>query len=337
MKNPHWNSKVLPAVFGCAFALAYGALSATESTESVQPIPAEKAEKLRALRADIRQWAATCPDGSMTNSVGDCPFGDQTIFAGMSCLSGEEERCEDVRRSQSVTGEWFRSPGYVDRERENGKATFSRDQSRGVMAYLIKTRDLDAGRRWMQFIEENDWKLCKKPPGGSWDPCFTGATWWATAEVVWDSLGLSKEKPRKMKKIKHLISKLYKPLETRIQKNDYPLHLSALSVWLRREAAKAAGVPVRDPQFLDKIARIAFRRSPENAFFRYLVHGADERGADLVLKYCPATAPASVHRDWIWQRSAKDNLDGTKLNTWENPGGHDCIFMINLLIGPEKA
>lgn len=298
-----------------------------------KPIPADKVAKLAELRTKIRGWAPICPDGTLTDTPGECPFGDMTIFSGLSCLSGEKERCEDVRRAQAPSGEWFRSPGLVDADYHNGTATFSRDQSRGVLSYLIVTKDTAAATRWMDFVEKNDWKLCQKSEKG-WDRCATRAMFWTTTALVWDYLGLKRVK--KMKDFNFAMQAVYQPIEASVQPNDYPMHLTAASIYIRQEMAKRSGKAIQQPKHVDRILNILTRRAPENPFFHYLKHGADETAADTVLKYCPEKEPKlSIRRDWAWQRSIDHRHDGMKERTWEVPGGHDCIFMINLLIGPE--
>ncbi len=300
---------------------------------SVSP---EKAQKLSVLKTQIKKWARVCDDGSLTNN-GECPFGDMTIFAGLLCLSGEKSACENVKNAQSKTGEWFRSPGMKDREQDDGRANFSRDQSKGVLAYLIATQDSEAAVAWMDFIERNDWKLCQKSKIG-WDACSPRLTWWSDTTNVWDFLKLPRNK--KMGHSNFLVESWYRPIEARYQGNDYPVHLTAVGIYLRQELEKRSGSPDRKKKDLLKLSRIVHERSPNNPFYYYLRYGADDVAADLVLKYCPAEAPAKIdgrdHGEWMWQRAEDDKLDdrekvGDELS-WNYPGGHDCVFMINLLL-----
>lgn len=305
------------------------------STVSWSSIPEAKVAQLKELRQQIRTWARVCPDGSMTNSD-ECPFGDMTIFAGLACLSGEEQRCEDVRKAQGKSGEWFRAPGRVDIPREDGGPDFSRDQSMGVQAYLIATKDTAAANLWMDFIERNNWRLCQRSEEG-WNACYTPITWWFTVGKVWDYLGLKRNK--KMKHSNYIVQNIYQPIEARVQPNDYPLHLTALAVYLRQELAKRTGKADAHPKEMAKLIKIINQRSPQNPFFNYLKNGPTEAAADTVFKYCPKEAPAKIdgrfYGDWIWQRSTKDTLDHREEMTWDYPGGWECIFMINLLIGAE--
>ncbi len=298
------------------------------------PIPQEKVEALKKLRSAIRTWAKYCDDGTITNA--ECPFGDQTLFAGLLCLSGEPSACTGVKNSQSTTGEWFRAPGMVDQDRDNGKPNFSRDQSRGVLAYLIKTKDTEAATRWMDFIKGNDWKLCKKSrvKGNGCSPLFN---WWPLTGKAWDYLELPKNK--KMRGHNFFIDSLYKPLEAKYQRNDYPLHLTGVYVYLWRETQKSSMKKDPNEKDLEKLTNIIYERAPQNPFFNYIKFGPTEQAVDTVLKYCPQTAPPLVNGkkrgEWIWQRAIDHKHPDTDVLTWNYPGGHDCIFMINLLVGPE--
>jgi len=294
-------------------------------------------KRLFELRRTIRTWAYECPDGSLTGA--GCPMGDMNEFAGMLCLSGEEKRCEDVRRSQDpVTGEWYRSPGLVGIYDGKGWATFSRDMAKGAWAYAVAKKDSEAARKWLEFIASNDWKLCRKSEEG-WDACATRATFWTTAKVISDYLGLKKNK--KMKKYKFLIEKIYGPVEASVQPQDYPMMLTANMLLIRKEIEKRTGKKDPSHRFLNQASRILHRRAPDNPIFRYLAKGADEEGARLIERWCKATPPENTPyppgRDWIWQRSIKDTLDGTNVQTWQHPNGHECIWAINLLIGPDPV
>jgi hypothetical protein len=49
---------------------------------------------------------------------------------------------------------WFRAPGLVDKRSSESGPSFSRDQSKGVMAHLIATKDTEAAKKWMRFSGE---------------------------------------------------------------------------------------------------------------------------------------------------------------------------------------
>ncbi len=314
--------------------------AARDSWSKVSPAPLSEATKqqLSERRAHIRGWVKICPDGSITDS--ECPFGDMAIFSGLLCLSGEKERCQAVKDSQSITGEWFRSPGMVDKQRSNGKATFSRDQSRGVLAYLVATGDRESAEKWMDFILANDNKLCKKTPVG-WDACAIRPTWWLETTRVWDYLGLARR--GKMRDSSFIFDTLYRPLEARFQKEDYPIHLTATGIYLRQEIAKRTGVRDANHRDMRRVLNIIHRRWPYNPFIHYLKFGATEEAAATVLKYCPATPPPALGENgerlgqWIWQRRRDDlffdHHPTRRERSWDYPGGHDCVFMINLLLG----
>ena len=211
----------------------------------------------------------------------------------------EKDRCEDVRKSQDqTTGRWWRSPGLIDLP--STWATFSRDQAKGAMAYLVATKDSAAAEKWMNYVEFNHDRLCAVSPEGS-DSCSTRAGFWNQTHNIWKYLGLPLRK--KMTGIKYLIERFYDPIEASVQKADYPMHLTAANVYIDQEIEKR-GTKIPNTGTHEKIADILTRREPQNPFFHYLANGSDEEGAELVLKYCPQTKPVNpgTPPDWIWQR-----------------------------------
>jgi hypothetical protein len=98
---------------------------------SAEPIRLETKQKLLELQTVISQWAPMHePTGTMAQSkIGD--QGDIIQRAGLLCLYGDLKRCEDVRKSQSDDGMFWRAPVEMNRTTEN---SFSRDHFNGVMA-----------------------------------------------------------------------------------------------------------------------------------------------------------------------------------------------------------
>lgn len=120
---------------------------------------------------------------SIPDDTKGCDDRDSMIFGGMLCLAGDERGCEQVRMSQDKDGRWWRSPRQralrpkemdvmqggvlqiltkydydidaIEEEQKEFPTTFSHDQALGVFAYLVATRDADAFRRWVDWIQKS--------------------------------------------------------------------------------------------------------------------------------------------------------------------------------------
>ncbi|MBC7690465.1 MAG: alkaline phosphatase family protein [Methylotenera sp.] len=287
-------------------------------------IPVEMVERLRELRSQTRTWTSFCENpagGQPFMSHGSCPFGDMTLFAGISCLSGEKARCQDVKNAQDSSGRWWRSPGTLGHD---GKVTFSRDQGLGVLAYLIATHDTEAALRWQHYIQTEGHKLvlCKQGHGiCDIDPGFYNLMY-----AVWGELGLDRTF---LMGLSQIIPPGLKSIETLISPKGYHHHLIGVHLMIRQHLAHAHDESTFAGEHLT--AKTLAKANPLNPFFKYLRDGPTQEAAQLVLDHCPRQRlkPAE-EMDWSWQRKDFDKA-------WENASGHDCIFMVNLLIGPESS
>lgn len=282
-------------------------------------ISSETILALQNKRDLIRKWAAVCADG--TQSHGECPFGDMTIFSGMGCLAGEKERCEDVRKAQGPDGRWWRSPGLVGDDSKPD--TFSRDQARGALAYLVATKDVEAAKKWQAYIESNNGKMCNIANKTN-NRCTITPGSSRLFRAVWLYLGLT---PAKWMKKTQWWAPIYDPIQAMLQPDNFPMHLSALYSWVRLEIERRGG-PETD-RVDKKVIKIITRREPGNPYFKMLRDGPTQEVADLILQKCPDVKPAAERTDWAWQRSHKLKKGETEY-VWEHASGHDCIFIINM-------
>ena len=122
-----------------------------------------------------------------------------TLFNGLLCASGYRRGCEAVRLAQAPDGGWYRSPRLINTRGEN-KTSFSRDMAMGVMLYLVETRDREAARRWLNWINENrpvvttipveilgPHRYCRDEINQS---CTLLPASWAILDRVWRFIGL---------------------------------------------------------------------------------------------------------------------------------------------------
>jgi hypothetical protein len=265
-------------------------------------------------------------------SKDDCDDGDTTLFNGLLCGSGDARGCDAVRAAQGADGRFWRSPRRRDGNLGQPNS-FSRDMTLGVLVYLAQTRDAGAAQRWLAWIDQNRactlrnpfgtkclipgmYRVCTDDDNGR---CTIDPGLWALMGRVWSALGLPLHS--EMNRWAGWDNDLEKFL-TDFTDPGYQLHLKAVAVFVRERLGISAGW--RHDQastFVDK--------QPLNPFFRYLRDGATDEVTDDVLALCPQAGSTAPRTQWAWERSD----DG---QAWLQSMDWDCIFMANLLIGPES-
>lgn len=268
-------------------------------------------EKLKTKRETIRTWIPFCDDG--TQSHGHCPFADMTIFSGLSCLSGETDRCKDVKLAQGSDGRWWRSPSVIGDD--SVKNTFSRDQSKGALAYLVATKDVEAAKSWEKYLNSHRQKMC---PRTTDNRCNITSGTGRLFGAVWTYLGLKKSSwMEKGERTADYVDQVM----AQFQPDNFPMHLSAANVYIRREIERRGGPAAEDHD--QKTLKILVKREPYNPFFLMLRKGPTAEVAKLILEKCPDQKPDAIRLDWAWQR-------GQEGKPWTVASGHDCIFIINM-------
>jgi hypothetical protein len=258
------------------------------------------------LREKVLAKSFLCKGGFYGVPYGDnnCDSGDSVIFAGLSCLSGGRN-CETVKASQGPNGRFWRSPSRVEKDTA---PTFSRDQAKGVMAYLIATKDKQVANKWLEYIRSQNSRMC--PDGVS--HCALSAPSWSLLGDVWRHIGLSPTANMETHRVADDAIRIYEAKNN----SGYRLHLVALDSWLRREAGRGDRID-------DKVTAILHSRQARNPFFAYLA-GDFVASARLTLEKC-ANSPSGSRRQWAWQREESERA-------WENSQGWDCVFMLDLLL-----
>ncbi len=268
-------------------------------------------ERLKTKREVIRTWMPFCEDG--TQSHGVCPFGDMTIFSGLSCISGETQRCNDVKRAQGTDGRWWRSPSVIGDD--SVKNTFSRDQSKGALAYLVATKDVEAAKSWEKYLNEHNQKMCPKTTDNR---CTITSGTGRLFGAVWTYLGLKKSSwMEKGERSAEYVDQVM----ARFQPDNFPMHLNAVNIYVRREIERRGGPAAESHD--QKTLKILVKREPKNPFFLMLRKGPTAEVAKLILEKCPDQRPEAVRLDWAWQRGQDDA-------PWKVSSGHECIFIINM-------
>ncbi len=275
---------------------------------------------LRALRSNIRQWAPRCDDGILTYHT--CPYPEALRHLGLLCLSGDFTSCEQVREAKDDLGRFWRSKSFIGVENE-GLPTFSSSSARGVLAYLIAKADQKTAADWIAYIRKNDGRYCPDVRDPE-NQCRIRAYFWHLAWQLNDHFKFL-EDGQSLKYLGYLMVRNEDARKVG-QEKGYDLLGTAETIYLLREMKKR-GIQIADSDLIDAISHVLHYRHPDHPLLRFLVRGPDEETARLLLAKCPATKPfPRVEEGW------------PKYDVELSPksAGHDCIFLINLLLGSAK-
>jgi arsenate reductase-like glutaredoxin family protein len=308
-------------------------------------------EKLENRREIVKSWALECSDGSYSEHVDECYQNDVTLFAGLGCLGAVladdkesiKKRCDDVKNAQGSNGRWWRGVTRVDDGRDN---SFSRDMARGVHAYLIAkghlNKDLEekeevkkSATNWFNWImsDEADEKLCT---------IFTSNRCRITIgarNLFYNTFGALGVMPqggglaRKVRKSGWYLKNLFY-VETMVTETGFPRHLKASSLLMYRVLNMKDG-KIKDKKIerkMKKVAKFLHKNDKENALMNFFNNGVTTENVDQVLSQCPVNLPnAEINRrDFQWQRT-------TSQGVIDRTDGHDCIYLMNLMIAKLKG
>jgi len=252
-------------------------LSACGSLTKSQPRSlnlASLAPKIEALRA----WVPTC-EGFV--SKGECDQGDIALFAGLTCLGGEELACQTVKNSIGADGKIWRSPKAVNKDTKNSA---SRDMFIGVMAYVIATKDADALTRVSDYLAANDNMLCQDATDGRCKMTDNVKNLLDHARIY---LGLPA-----LQSVKGYSQVLV--AQASITPVGFELHLVGLQMLL----LKKVGVWNESLQYGSEYL---VSRQAENPFFALVAFGASEQFVAKMDAQIPTSAP-SAQNQWSFER-----------------------------------
>ncbi len=288
------------------------------------PLSPETRLRMEALRSSIQTWAPMC-NGAMALDR-KCYQFDMIEYAGWRCVTGDLERCNDIKEAQDTDGRFWRAKGLIGQTKAN---SFSRDMFMGLMMYFTKTKDVDSLNRWMDYLSNHRNKMCDDAKDNR---CSLMPSTWGMLGIARQYLGLKQN--WKMK-----IGRQILPGEMVITAKTAPLgfELELLSdniIFLR-----SLGI---DTSWIRNSADILNRRQPNNPVFKFLSEGSTEELAQLISDACPAE-PSAQADDIFFQRRLERNADGVLVivRDWGEPtpipvkqmaDGHDCIISLNLLL-----
>ncbi len=241
----------------------------------------------------------------------------------------------------------WRSPDFKDRRCERPSVkhpSFSRDQSLGALASFVALKSTIRAAAWDTYLGTLDSGrfLCPDDNSFTGDYCNMGAykfpNGWSSEYYglfydVWRFLGLTPYSlwkkqaqqswpPAPPIRENHADSdRKESACNTSINEEDFHLHNVGVQYFVEQLVGQHGTL---DAQGVDCLVA----RSPGNAFYRFLKEGATDEVALLTIEKCASriNPPTDDAGWWIWMRS-KNNED--------QDIGWGCIFMINLLLGPE--
>lgn len=268
-----------------------------------------------------------------------CDSGDMTLFNGLLCASGEKRGCDAVKNAQGSDGRWWRSPAHIGKEAPNHDVSFSPDMARGVLLYAVTTKDDDAFRRWVKWIDESrpclvklfgsncyfqGWpRLCTDDAQDK--RCTFRPQTCGDIELVGKYLGVAEaDICRRVLKTFQIRDDYIIPQTelafggALVNEPGFPMHLAGAEIFLIDKLGQTS--------VHSRAGAIALAvREPKNPFFLYLAEGPTAKVKELTLKLCPkkGEAPHELHQ-WAWEREAAEAA-------WKDSMYWECIFMGKLL------
>lgn len=266
--------------------------------------------------------------------------GDMALFGGLLCTAKIEEGCTLLRRSQSSTGQWWRSPDRINDWLDDNQ--FSADQFNGAVAYLLAENDKKqaqaAARRYLRFIKTRKQTFPDLYTGfmtgyrsclmdSEYTCALAGGHWnWLNVLARLHDVGaeIPPEERDPAKKYGFTYESL--PYEAAFNLPGFRLHLVGVQIWLLRAAGHSSVV-------LDRSAAILAARQPSNPFFLFLHLGKDESVSKELVSKCSEPPEAGVMMEWAWERDQGEKrycAAGDK-ESWKCSMQWDCLFLIRAM------
>lgn len=172
-----------------------------------------------------------------------------------------------VKASIRADGMPFRNPSYA-RYAPTVDA-FSRDQHIGFMHSLITIKDKEAAKRYLNYVKNNDWRVCEKDSDGRCNliiPLGSKAVWKGMLYLMNDAykfIGLPEVEH--MSKTERIIDEQGVLLMAQTTPPGYQQHLVSQNIWLRTRLGLLT-------QNYAVAAKILAERMPNNLWFLALAN-----------------------------------------------------------------
>ena len=153
------------------------AFSLVASSSNAQVTPAELDKRMDYWKSKLpyctygseKSLLLQFPAKDPEQDTDQCNDGDAVPLNGLVCTtvrgaSGDfadkaEEACKAVKDSQGDNGRFWRSPKklfeFVNKLPTSTETSSSNDSAQGAWAYIAEKRDVDAFRRWTQWMSDN--------------------------------------------------------------------------------------------------------------------------------------------------------------------------------------
>lgn len=276
----------------------------------------------------LTEWRDLAPTCLGDPSKESCDDGDMTLFNGLLCAAGVNVGCDAVKRAQSSSGQWWRSPRRID-DRIWDKNQFSKDMAMGVLLYLVKTKDRSAAQRWWSWMADNrpciienpfnggcikhgEYRLCRRHEN---ETCTINPGLYDLMGRAWRFIGMTP--PDRMRQFTG-VDENTEELLASTTPTGYQLHLRGVTILLNM----LMNYKVPNQR---RLAQILLRRQPENIFFRFLAEGRSTKFQNLFTQQCAISVPGGNYKkwQWAWERDTKEKA-------WSEKMFWDCIFIHRL-------
>jgi hypothetical protein len=210
----------------------------------------------------------------------------------------------------------------------------------GVLLYVVETRDREAFRRWLAWLDAN--RPCTLKWNGSClaygllrfcrddfrdKRCTVRPQNCAMIEAVGRHLNV--DTSLCSAGMNGPLSSLgvapqsYARLAAYLNSEGYPTHLAGVQALLLAKLG--------EPQVSEEIGRTLAWREPQNPYFAFLARRPREQVEALLLSQCPSEQRPSVMRhEWAWERKGS-------AEAWRNSMYWDCTFIAFLKRGAPVA
>ena len=258
----------------------------------------------------IRTWAVTCTFDRTLFACKHPLDGDAVLWNGLLCLSGEIQFCSAVNESVSIDGKLNRSPYWEANVRQSD--SFSRDMFIGLMAYLIKTKDIELALRVQSYIQANDNKLCTDATDSR---CTMTSTTWGLMAHVWEHLGLITFGNMLSHKSTYTF---VVASQAAFSPKGFESHLVASHLVL----CKFLGI---EDRYTEQAANELAKKDPNNPLFVWLAAGYTDQVVQLLLQQLPTESHAGRENlQWSIERD-------TAQQHWLRSMGWEWIYLSNLI------
>lgn len=238
-------------------------------------------------------WAPLCEhNGMYFASKKDCEDGDSSLWLGLLCISGHFASCDASKQTQDSLGKVWRSPRRVGKDTVNSS---SRDMVLGFLAGLVVTKDWVATRKLVDYIENNNDKLCEDATDNR---CNMTDNMWDLIDLVEGGAVVPSSYQARLQ------------AQASFGPTGYELHLVAVQLLIIKKLGHTS-------EWLVNIANTLHHRQPKNQFFAALAG----------VRIDPLVCEQNDHMDqWSLER-ADDN------GAWKASMGWECVFLEGLQKG----